>query len=704
MSGARAPSPTDSIRTRMSDLTIRDGKRPATPKPVPPKTATPPPPQPATPTPSSSAQTTMSTSGDAITRTKDDFKVDLFYGDRSKLRAYLIQLKLVFHLHRTKYPEGSTQVLFAATYLRGAAFSWFEPYMTDYLGNTEDDREEDTDTMFESLANFEAKLKQVFGVVDEERAAERQIRQLKQQGSASQYYSNFQQLASRLNWDDHAKASAYYMGLSDAVKDKMVPTPPTELQELIDESIKIDNRLYERRMEKAGYYERPYQPRRDKHEHWNNRNQNRGDPMDLDSMERGKKSPRGRPRTKGGRQERNTERDNQRKNNLCFNCGKSGHRAAECAGAAQKLHMMNEETGIVAKKADTTIKDPDVPEDKGTAQKEPELVQEQIPRTEFGTGAPLMQRQGHSCSPWTECQCPGTTCIAHICDGEGMEPAPLSRRKRDDPQLQHAYLSWTACYDNDCLIHLSEKEGSGWFPTKRRRNYRKKKAQQTEGKPKDQESLSMMEEPPEAELADDELANDERDEDPVKFRVIKTTTEYIQILTRWWRKEECTTCGDLVTHMHFIFDPEIKPKKWQHCFIINICQDKKCQYAERLHCHQGNDNRQMELEIPEPIRTAVWGTAPTQNLSMLIEGKIPIIAIWDERGDDLLWARDFECEDTHCPDYYSNHEHRYNVDPLYPDYKILAEAVIRMKEENHVCDDEGCAWRSYQHLHLSGKE
>lgn len=34
----------------------------------------------------------------------------------------------------------------------------------------------------------------------------------------------------------------------------------------------------------------------------------------------------------------------------------------------------------------------------------------------------------------------------------------------------HAEMSWTVCYDDDCEIHLCEKQGSGWFP---RRKYRK---------------------------------------------------------------------------------------------------------------------------------------------------------------------------------------------------------------------------------------
>ena len=32
----------------------------------------------------------------------------------------------------------------------------------------------------------------------------------------------------------------------------------------------------------------------------------------------------------------------------------------------------------------------------------------------------------------------------------------------------HAMLSWTGCYDNDCYIHLSNKQGLGWFPKRLR--------------------------------------------------------------------------------------------------------------------------------------------------------------------------------------------------------------------------------------------
>ncbi|KAL8975953.1 MAG: hypothetical protein Q9177_006948, partial [Variospora cf. flavescens] len=30
-------------------------------------------------------------------------------------------------------------------------------------------------------------------------------------------------------------------------------------------------------------------------------------------------------------------------------------------------------------------------------------------------------------------------------------------------------MSWTACYEDDCTIHLSDKQGSGWFPRRPRK-------------------------------------------------------------------------------------------------------------------------------------------------------------------------------------------------------------------------------------------
>ena len=61
-------------------------------------------------------------------------------------------------------------------------------------------------------------------------------------------------MALRLDWNDDAKASAFYAGLSDYIKDHWVKDPPDILDDMVKEAIEFDNRYFERRMEKKGYF------------------------------------------------------------------------------------------------------------------------------------------------------------------------------------------------------------------------------------------------------------------------------------------------------------------------------------------------------------------------------------------------------------------------------------------------------------------
>ena len=70
--------------------------------------------------------------------------------------------------------------------------------------------------------------------------------------------------------------------------------------------------------------------------------------------------------------------------------------------------------------------------------------------------------------------------LAKACRGKKQANATQSKKKRkkrrepkEDKQLNatqtkakpnHATLSWTSCYDDNCYIHLSDKQGSRWFP------------------------------------------------------------------------------------------------------------------------------------------------------------------------------------------------------------------------------------------------
>ena len=60
---------------------------------------------------------------------------------------------------------------------------------------------------------------------------------------------------------------------------------------------------------------------------------------------------------------------------------------------------------------------------------------------------------------------------------KGKEPAKEDTSNTNTEELdmsdtrhpKHAHMSWTACYDDYCYIHKSDKDGSGWYPKKPRR-------------------------------------------------------------------------------------------------------------------------------------------------------------------------------------------------------------------------------------------
>ena len=49
--------------------------------------------------------------------------MEFFHRERAKLRAYLIQVKLVYALNPSKYSSEPNKVMIAVTYLRGDAQS-----------------------------------------------------------------------------------------------------------------------------------------------------------------------------------------------------------------------------------------------------------------------------------------------------------------------------------------------------------------------------------------------------------------------------------------------------------------------------------------------------------------------------------------------------------------------------------------------------
>jgi len=315
---------------------------------------------------------------------------DAFSGERGKLRSFLAKLDLYIGFNQKKFNSEMDKGLYTVAYLKDAAFDWVDPKLHEFLDKSPKERDADEESIFSDFKKFKEELRKAFGVVDEKRAAERRLHTLKMDKSAAKYSAEFQRIAALTDWDDDALVSQYYWGLSEGIKDEIARRDrPEELQEMIDTSINIDSRQWERRMEKTGPYTAPRT--------WGRRftTRTRGDPMDLDNIEKRDQKPRARPAEHGRYDRRPTKPHTQRaETRECYNCGKPGHLARDC--------------------------------------KKP-----QRQRKEVATA---------------------------------------------DSVVMHDQLSWTACYDDNCFVHMSSKDGAGWWPQKPKKRHSTDYATMSESK------------------------------------------------------------------------------------------------------------------------------------------------------------------------------------------------------------------------------
>src|SRR5204862_204898 len=71
---------------------------------------------------------------------------DVFEGKRGTVEAFLMQLELYYGIHTQQLQVHIDKILFACSYMRGAAFEWAQGEAEDYLKHpamsTEDRREQ----------------------------------------------------------------------------------------------------------------------------------------------------------------------------------------------------------------------------------------------------------------------------------------------------------------------------------------------------------------------------------------------------------------------------------------------------------------------------------------------------------------------------------------------------------------------------------
>jgi hypothetical protein len=269
---------------------------------------------------------------------------DKYYGERNKLKAWLLQMDRHFHVEGDRIIEDD-KVMIASTYMKDQAELWVTPHLERYLDNSITDNE--NALLMENWDVFKTKLKQAFSPIKASVIAEKKIQTLKQTHSVADYTALFQQYQAQIEWDDAALIRMYKQGLKGQVREELMRTNARtdSLDELINEAIRLDNDLYELQIEARAY--RPeYVPKKGKQPHYGRSRHGQGtyrpqshgkarmpgvyglgryENMDVDNVERGK--PRN---SSAAKYHGKGKPDNGKETRTCYNCNKPGHLSAAC--------------------------------------------------------------------------------------------------------------------------------------------------------------------------------------------------------------------------------------------------------------------------------------------------------------------------------------------------------------------------------------
>ncbi|GAA5864814.1 hypothetical protein JCM5353_003371, partial [Sporobolomyces roseus] len=185
----------------------------------------------------------------------DSFKIkmkapDTYDGSRDssshKITNFLSQCQLYVD-NTSAFTTDDQKIRFAASYLRGDAYTW----VSAYLGLSDEEKAKDVHRWLSSWKLFKQKLQTTFGDPDKEATEARKLYSLRQTSSAATYAAEFRRLALSTGWNDEALRFHFVQGLRENIKDEFARIDtPESFDECVEKAITIDNRYYVRAKER----------------------------------------------------------------------------------------------------------------------------------------------------------------------------------------------------------------------------------------------------------------------------------------------------------------------------------------------------------------------------------------------------------------------------------------------------------------------
>ena len=174
-----------------------------------------------------------------------------YYGQRDKFENWLMQMELFFGFQK-KNIFNHKRVMFAIIYMRDKALKWVKFFVKIYMKGSSENNYEKIQEWIKSFPKFKDKINRIFGLSNENNVAIRIIQHLQQRKSIAEYATQFQQHAKNIDWDDNAFMTMFRRKLKNNVKNELMRngTFIENFEKLIEQTIEIDDKLYERIMEK----------------------------------------------------------------------------------------------------------------------------------------------------------------------------------------------------------------------------------------------------------------------------------------------------------------------------------------------------------------------------------------------------------------------------------------------------------------------